>query len=218
MLVPALATAKLDDQLAQGLSALGLGDRPLLQEKLLAYVALLVKWNRAYNLTAVREPTDMVTRHLLDSLAILPFLQLPTVLDIGTGPGLPGIPLALFQPEGRFTLLDSNSKKTRFVNQAVMELGLSNVTVVQSRIEGYEPKEQFTTVVSRAFSTIQTMLEACQHVCAEGGRIIAMKGQYPTEELTGWPEGFRLVSVEPLLVPGLEAERHAVLIEYEGDR
>jgi len=216
--VPALATTKLEGQLARGLSALGLEADSRLQEKLLAYVALLAKWNRTYNLTAVRDPAEMVTRHLLDSLAILPFLQLPTVLDVGTGPGLPGIPLALFQPEGKFTLLDSNSKKTRFVNQSVMELGLSNVTVVQSRIEDYRPEERFTTAVSRAYSTIQAMLTDCRHVCAAGGRIIAMKGQYPREELTGWPEGFRLVSVEPLLVPGLEAERHVVLIECENGR
>jgi len=204
--------------LARGLSAMGLEADRDIQEKLLAYVALLVKWNRTYNLTAVRDPAEMITRHLLDSLTILPFLQLPRVLDVGTGPGLPGIPLALFRPAGKFILLDSNSKKTRFVNQAVMELGLPNVSVVQSRIEDYRPQERFNTVVSRAYSAIQTMLAGWRHVCAAGGRIIAMKGQYPRGELTGWPAGFRLLSVEPLQVPGLEAERHAVLIECENGR
>jgi 16S rRNA (guanine527-N7)-methyltransferase len=182
------------------------------RQRLLAYVRLLAKWNAAYNLTAVRDPQDMVTRHLLDSLAVLPYLAGPRVLDIGTGPGLPGIPLAVARPEYAFTLLDANAKKTRFVTQAVGELGLKNVEVVQARVESYRPAQNFDTLVSRAFASIADMLAASRHLCAPHGRILALKGVYPEEELAAVPAGFVVQEVAALQVPGLEAQRHVVIL------
>jgi 16S rRNA (guanine527-N7)-methyltransferase len=182
------------------------------RQRLLAFVRLLAKWNAAYNLTAVRDPEEMITRHLLDSLVLLPYLQGPRVLDIGTGPGLPGIPLAIARPDCAFTLLDANAKKTRFVTQAVGELGLKNVDVVQARVENYRPVEKFDTLVARAFSSIADMLKNAQHLCAPGGRFLAMKGVYPEGELAAIPADYAVQEVAALNVPGLEAERHLVII------
>ena len=173
---------------------------------------LLAKWNAAYNLTAVRDPEEMVTRHLLDSLVLLPYVQGPRVLDIGTGPGLPGIPLAVARPDCAFTLLDANAKKTRFVTQAVGELGLKNVEVVQTRVENYRPVEKFDTLVARAFSSIADMLKNAQHLCAPGGRFLALKGVYPEAELAAIPAGYAVSEVVALKVPGLEAARHLAII------
>jgi 16S rRNA (guanine527-N7)-methyltransferase len=198
-------------RLDQGLAALGLALPAPDRERLLAYVRLLAKWNSAYNLTAVRDPLEMVTRHLLDSLVIVPHLHGARVLDVGTGPGLPGIPLAVARPELAFTLLDANAKKTRFVVQAVGELALKNVEVVQSRVENYRPSRIFDTVVSRAFASIADMLAHARHLCAPGGRFLAMKGAYPEEELEALPAGYD-VEVVPLTVPGLDAARHVVIV------
>lgn len=195
--------------------ALGLELPTEVQEQLLRFIQLLTKWNKAYNLTAIRDPAEMVTKHLLDSLAILPFLQAGEIIDVGTGPGLPGIPLSLVRPNDHFTLLDSNSKKTRFVTQAVMELGIQNVTVVQSRAEAYKPAHPYDVVIARAFAGIKEMLQWVQHLCAPGTRVIAMKGQYPEGEMEGWPTGFTCESIEKITIPGLQAERHVVLIRYE---
>jgi 16S rRNA (guanine527-N7)-methyltransferase len=178
----------------------------------LAFVRLLAKWNAAYNLTAVRDPEEMITRHLLDSLVLLPYVQGPRVLDIGTGPGLPGIPLAVARPDCSFTLLDANAKKTRFVTQAVGELGLKNVEVVQARVENYRPVEKFDTLVARAFSSIADMLNNAQHLCAPGGRFLAMKGVYPEGELAAIPPDFAVSEVVALKVPGLDAARHLAII------
>ena len=182
------------------------------QDKLVAYVRLLEKWNRTYNLTAVREPEQMIPRHLLDSLAILPYVKGPRVLDIGTGAGLPGIPLALARPDMNFVLLDSNAKKTRFVTQACAELGLKNVEVVNQRVDKYRPKAPFDTIVSRAFSTITDMLVASRPVCGAAGQFLAMKGIYPQEELAAMPPGYTVSGVPALEVPGLAAARHVVII------
>lgn len=176
------------------------------------FVRLLAKWNAAYNLTAVRDPEEMVTRHLLDSLVLLPYLHGSRVLDIGTGPGLPGIPLAVARPDCAFTLLDANAKKTRFVTQAVGELGLKNVDVVQARVENYRPEQKFDTLVARAFSSIADMLTSAQHLCAPGGRFLAMKGVYPDEELAAIPADFAVSEVATLQVPGLDAARHLAII------
>lgn len=205
----------LESPLRDGLAALGLALPPATQASLLAYLRLLEKWNRAYNLTAVRDPRQMVVRHLLDSLAILPYVRGPRVLDIGTGPGLPGIPLALARPDWQLTLLDSNAKKTRFVTQAVAELGLKNVEVVTERLEKFRPAARFDTLVSRAYSAIADMLQAGGPLCAPGGRILAMKGVYPAEELAALPPGYRVETVEALKVPGLEAARHVVVLTPE---
>ena len=182
------------------------------RQRLLAFVRLLAKWNAAYNLTAVRDPEAMIARHLLDSLVLLPYLQGPRVLDIGTGPGLPGIPLAVARPDFSFTLLDANAKKTRFVTQAVGELGLKNVEVVQSRVENYRPEQKFDTLVARAFSSIADMLKNTRHLCAPDGRFLAMKGVYPDEELAALPADFAVHEVLALKVPGLDAARHLAII------
>lgn len=181
------------------------------RERLLAYLQLLAKWNSAYNLTAVRDPAEMVTRHLLDSLAIAPYLRGPRVLDIGTGPGLPGIPLAVLRSDLQFTLLDANAKKTRFVVQAVGELALKNVEVVQTRVENYRPAQKFDTLMSRAFASIADMLAGARHLCAPGGRFLAMKGVSPEEELQALPAGYD-IEVLALAVPGLDAARHVVIV------
>lgn len=198
-------------RLVHGLAALGLPLPAPERERLLTYVRLLARWNSAYNLTAVRDPLEMVTRHLLDSLVIVPHLHGARVLDVGTGPGLPGIPLAVARPELAFTLLDANAKKTRFVVQAVGELVLKNVEVVQSRVENYRPSQVFDTVVSRAFASIADMLAHARHLCAPGGRFLAMKGAYPEEELEALPAGYDY-QVVPLTVPGLDAARHVVIV------
>ena len=206
---------QLEQQLAQGLVALGLELPTDVHQQLLHFIRLLAKWNKAYNLTAIRDPTEMVTKHLLDSLAILPYVRGREIIDVGTGPGLPGIPLSLVCGNDHFTLLDSNSKKTRFVTQAVMELGIRNVTVVQSRAETYKPAHPYDVVIARAFAGIKELLQRVQHLCAPGTRVIAMKGQYPEDEMEGWPTGFTCESVEKIFIPGLQAERHIVLIRYE---
>ena len=180
-------------------------------QQLLAYVALLAKWNATYNLTAVRDPAEMVTRHLLDSLAIVPHVRGPRVLDVGTGPGLPGIPLAIALPALAFTLLDSNGKMLRFVTQAVGELALKNVEVVQIRAENYRPSVPFDTLVTRAFANIADMLAHTRHLLAPHGCILAMKGRLTDEERAAIPAEYMAETIR-LHVPGLEAERQLVIL------
>lgn len=182
------------------------------RQRLLAFVRLLAKWNAAYNLTAVREPEEMLTRHVLDSLAVLPYLHGQRVLDIGTGAGLPGIPLAVARPDCVFTLLDANAKKTRFVTQAVGELGLKNVEVVQARVENYRPAEKFDTLVARAFADTAEILESARHLCAPHGHFLVMKGVYPEAELAAIPAEYALREVVVLKVPGLDAARHLAIV------
>jgi 16S rRNA (guanine527-N7)-methyltransferase len=205
--------AVLSAALAEGVKQLGLTASLEVQARLLDYVRLLQKWNRVYNLTAVRDPAEMVTRHLLDSLAVLPHVQGPRILDVGSGAGLPGIPLALMAPDWQFTLLDSNSKKTRFVRQAVGELGLENAEAVHDRVESFQPAAGFDTVVSRAFATIADFVHQAGHCCAPGGVILAMKGQLPEAELAQVPEGYAVAGVYRLAVPGLQEDRHVVCLQ-----
>lgn len=179
--------------------------------KILIYLELLAKWNKAYNLTAIRSQDQMLTHHILDSLAIAPYIEGPRILDVGTGPGFPGLPLAMMMPEQHFILLDSNSKKTRFVNQAVLELRLENVEVITGRVENYEPKLNVNTVVSRAFTSLNEFVQKTARFCVKKGLLIAMKGRYPTEEISSLDPGTDLEVVE-LHVPDLKAERHLVLI------
>lgn len=178
--------------------------------RLSAYLALLERWNRAYNLTAVRDPEAMVVRHVLDSLSILPWLEGPCVLDVGSGAGLPGIPLAIVRPEFAFYLLDSNGKRTRFLIQATAELQLKNVSVVRGRVEDYQPKMLFNSVVSRAFATLTAMLANAGRLCAPEGRLLAMKGVFPDDELARLPAGYTVVDIYSLRVPRLDAERHLI--------
>lgn len=201
-----------EQQLHRGIAALGLAPGAAVEQRLLAYLALLGKWNQRYNLTAVRDPGAMVTRHLLDSLAIEPYLLGPRVLDVGTGAGLPGIPLVLVRPDLQFTLLDSQAKKIRFVRQAIAELAVTNVEAVQARVEDYRSAPPFNTVVARAFASIPDMLALAGSRCARGGRFLAMKGTHPRAELDPAPAGFRVEAVHRLSVPGLDAERHLVVL------
>lgn len=203
----------LSQQLQQGLAKLGLTVDDAVQSSLLDYVALLNKWNRAYNLTAVRKPELMITRHILDSLVVHPYLKPGLIIDVGTGAGLPGIPLALIRPDDEFFLLDSNSKKTRFLTQAVTELGLKNVTVVQSRAEEFKPDQLFNTIMSRAYSTLANMISGTRHLLADGGVFFAMKGVYPVAELDELPADMQLVESHQLHVPELDAERHLLVIQ-----
>jgi 16S rRNA (guanine527-N7)-methyltransferase len=212
---PPATDAELAPRLTEGLAALGLKLPPEVQARLLAYVRLLAKWNAAYNLTAVRDPRDMIVRHLLDSLAVAPFLQGPAVLDLGTGAGLPGIPLALARPQFRFVLLDASAKKTRFVTQAVSELGLANVEVVQARVERYPATARFDTILTRAVGRIADMLRASGRLLAPEGRFLAMKGSDPQAELAALPPGYIARAVVPLQVPGLKAARHVVIVESQ---
>jgi 16S rRNA (guanine527-N7)-methyltransferase len=200
-------------KLTQGLDQLGLSLCDDVQESLLAYIALLGRWNRVYNLTAVRDAVEVVTRHLLDSLAAVPFVKGPWVIDVGTGAGLPGIPLALAYPQWSFVLLDSNAKKTRFVTQASAELRLANVRVVNARVEAYRPGFAFDTVICRAFGSLAETIAMTRHLYGREGRLVAMKGELPSDELARVPADFRVRDVVVLQVPGLEAQRHIVCIE-----
>ena len=200
------------DKLADGLSALPLDLNGNVQHRLIDYVQLLVKWNRAYNLTAVRQPEQMVTRHLLDSLVIGPYLQGPHILDVGTGAGLPGIPLALAYPDLHFTLLDSNGKKIRFVTQAVAELGLANVDVIQSRIEAFQPTSRFDTITARAYASMEELISQTTRLLANEGQYLIMKGVYPVAEVEAMPPGYQVEAVHQLQVPNLNAERHLLVI------
>lgn len=200
--------------LERGIKAMGLSfDSPTI-DKLLAYHALLVKWNQAYNLTAVRDPQEMIGRHLLDSLSIYPFLQGKRILDVGSGGGMPGIPMAICYPERSFTLLDSNGKKTRFLTQCKISLGLNNLTVVQSRIEAFEA-EAFDGITSRAFATLKDMVDGSFHLLAENGLFQAMKGVYPEAEIAELDSRVTVVHCHPLTVPGEPGERHLVVMKKQ---
>ena len=198
------------DQLAQGLSTMGLALPAAVQAQLLDYVALLYKWNRTYSLTALREQEMAVSHHLLDSLAILPYVQGATLADLGTGPGLPGIVLAIAAPGRQILLVDSNGKKVRFLREAIRALKLDGVRAVQSRVEDVEG--QYDCITARAFASLADMLGWGGHLLAPGGTWLAMKGKAPDEELPGVPAGFALRGVHALTVPGLDAERHLVVL------
>ncbi|MBW8367053.1 MAG: 16S rRNA (guanine(527)-N(7))-methyltransferase RsmG [Arenimonas sp.] len=198
-------------ELEAGLVALGLPAQPL-AGRLLEYLALLDRWNGTYNLTAVRDPREMVARHLLDSLSMWPHVQAGKLADLGTGPGLPGIPLALAVPGLQVTLVESISKKTRFLREAVRQLGMDNVRVLDSRAEEVDEPGAFDQITARAMDTLAGILEVGGHLLSPGGRLLAMKGQVPEAELAALPPGWRLESVRKLAVPGLEGDRHLVTI------
>jgi 16S rRNA (guanine527-N7)-methyltransferase len=208
-------TEALLQKLRGGCDSLALELNPNQFALLCRYIIMLEKWNKAYNLTAVRDPLAMVVYHLLDSLSILPWVSGQRLLDVGTGAGLPGLPLAIACPQRQFALLDSNGKKTRFLQQVVADLGLNNVTVFQLRAQHLVDNTGFDMVLSRAFAGLEDMLEHTDHLLADKGRWLAMKGSYPVDELSNLPAGIELQAVEPVTVPELEAERHLVILRRQ---
>lgn len=203
-------SASPESRLRAGVEKLSLSLPDGAMDKLLAYLALLVKWNGAYNLTAIRDPEQMVVKHLLDSLSIVPHVQGRSLIDVGTGAGLPGLVLAIVKPELDVTLLDSNGKKVRFLRQVIADLTISNANAVQTRVEEFD--RQFDLVSSRAFATLADMANGSQQLLADNGEFLAMKGVYPTEEIAALPEGFSVWDVVSLTVPFLDEERHLVRI------
>lgn len=202
----------LADSLSSGITALGLALPAAAQKRLLDYLALLAKWNRTHNLTTVREPPAMVGYHVLDSLAVLPHLAGNSLVDVGSGGGLPGIPLAIARPSWRVALVESIQKKAAFLEQCRIELNLENVTVVQHRVEVWRPPARFAIVISRAFSDLAKFVRLSEHLLSAGGVLAAMKGVHPYAELAQLPAGFAATAVLPLRVPDVDGARHLVLI------
>ncbi len=200
--------------LTSGVSALGLPSEPL-ATRLLDYLALLLRWNGTYNLTAIRDPAEMVPKHLLDSLSIVPYVH-GSVADIGSGAGLPGIPLALALPDCCVTVVESNGKKARFLREAQRHLGLANMRVAESRAENLVAAEPFDCLVSRAFGSLAQFVRVGGYLLGENGRLLAMKGQSPGDEIAALPAGWRVAATHALDVPGLDAQRHLVVIERTG--
>lgn len=206
-------TAKLHQILARALTDLQLELTSQQCDMLVEYINLMAKWNKAYNLTSVRDPEQMMTKHVVDSLACAHLITQDHLIDVGTGPGLPGIPLAIAFPTKSFVLLDSLGKRVRFMLQVKHALGLQNITPVQSRVEDYHPAEPFDAVLSRAFASLKDMLHWCQHLVNSEGKFLALKGQLHTNELDEVSNHFHVDSVNPLNVPGLIGERHLVIID-----
>jgi 16S rRNA (guanine527-N7)-methyltransferase len=198
------------EALERGLAAMGLD--AALAPPLLTYLALLDRWNRTYNLTAIRDPMEMVTRHLLDSLAMQPYLEQGNLADLGTGPGLPGIPLAIARPQLQVTLVESNGKKARFMREAVRQLGLTNARVAESRAEALAEPGAYDNLTARAMDTLAGIIAVGGHLLRPGGRLLAMKGVHPHDEIAQLPAGWQVEQVLPLHVPGLTGERHLVVV------
>ena len=207
-------TNGLRKMLADGVQELGLNLTDAQIDKMIAYLLLLSKWNSVYNLTAIRDPKEMVKQHLLDSLSAAPvFADAKNVLDVGAGGGLPGMMLAIAYPETKVSMIDTVSKKTAFLSQAKTELGLSNVTVHTGRVEALQVIEKFDVITSRAFSELCNFINWSGHLLANGGQFIAMKGVAPTQEIERLPDGWHVTGVQALSVPGLQAERHLVFVK-----
>ena len=203
--------AAMSAQLSAGMAELHIAAPDAVSAALLDYLELLARWNATYNLTAVRDPLAMVTQHLLDSLAVAHLIRGDTLADVGSGAGLPGVPLAILAPQRQVTLIDANGKKTRFLREAVRALRLANVRIESIRVEA--ATGQYDTVTARAFAALPDMLRLAGHLLAPDGVLVALKGQLHRDELDGLPEGFAVAEVQPLRVPGLAAARHAVIIQ-----
>ena len=211
-----MVTPQHAEELSTGARALGIELTPVQHEQLLAYLALLIKWNKAYNLTAVRNPDEMVSRHLLDSLSVISFIEGGTEgerwLDVGSGGGMPGIPMAIMFPQMKVSLLDSNGKKTRFQTQVKLELKLDNLEVIHSRAETYQPDVPFNGIISRAFSSLEDFAGWTRHMGDTQTLWLAMKGLHPADELVALPTDFHLDSAQALTVPGCQGQRHLLIL------
>ncbi|EGM67877.1 16S rRNA (guanine(527)-N(7))-methyltransferase RsmG [Shewanella sp. HN-41] len=205
----------LSAQLEAYLAAINLPATTEQKKQLIDFVGMLNKWNKAYNLTSVRDPESMLIRHIMDSLVVSEHLQGERFIDVGTGPGLPGIPLAIMNPDKTFVLLDSLGKRIRFQKQVAFELGINNISSVESRVEAYQPEQKFDGVLSRAFASIQDMLTWCHHLPAENGLYYALKGQLNDEEMRQIPAGFIVKDIIELKVPKLDEQRHLLKIIKE---
>ncbi|MEE3634000.1 16S rRNA (guanine(527)-N(7))-methyltransferase RsmG [Pseudomonas defluvii] len=207
-----MVTPQHAEELSTGARELGVELSASQQEQLLAYLALLIKWNKAYNLTAVRNPDEMVSRHLLDSLSVMPFIHSERWLDVGSGGGMPGIPLAILHPEKQVTVLDSNGKKTRFLTQVKLELKLDNLQVIHNRVEAFQPERPFTGIISRAFSSMENFTNWTRHLGDTQTQWLAMKGLHPADELVALPADFKVDSEQALTVPGCQGQRHLLIL------
>ncbi|GLT13306.1 16S rRNA (guanine(527)-N(7))-methyltransferase RsmG [Vibrio algivorus] len=214
---PNLLNQALIEKLDSLLSQTDLKVSELQRDQLIGYVQMLDKWNKAYNLTSVRNPIDMLVKHIMDSIVVSPYLSGERFIDVGTGPGLPGIPLAIMNPDYQFTLLDSLGKRIRFIKQVLHELSIHNVEPVQSRVEEFQPEVGFDGVISRAFASMMDMVEWCHHLPkADGGVFLALKGQLPEDEIAQLPESLMVSQVHVLQVPELEGDRHLIILEKKG--
>ncbi|SDY57160.1 16S rRNA (guanine(527)-N(7))-methyltransferase RsmG [Pseudomonas sp. NFIX28] len=205
-------TSQHAEELSTGARQLGVNLTETQHELLLGYLALLIKWNKAYNLTAVRDPDEMVSRHLLDSLSVMSFIENGRWLDVGSGGGMPGIPLAILFPDSQVTCLDSNGKKTRFLTQVKLELKLDNLQVIHSRVEAFQPQQPFNGIISRAFSSMENFTNWTRHLGDRDTRWLAMKGVHPADELIALPADFHLDSEHALAVPGCQGQRHLLIL------
>ncbi len=209
-----MVTPQHAQELSTGARQLGVELSEAQHAQLLAYLALLIKWNKAYNLTAVRNPDEMVSRHLLDSLSVMPFIHSDSErwLDVGSGGGMPGIPLAILHPHKQVTVLDSNGKKTRFLTQVKLELKLDNLQVIHSRVEAFQPEQPFSGIVSRAFSSMENFTNWTRHLGDAQTQWLAMKGLHPADELVALPADFKVDSEQALTVPGCQGQRHLLIL------
>ncbi|EOD78133.1 rRNA small subunit methyltransferase, glucose inhibited division protein GidB [Grimontia indica] len=199
-------------RLAQLIEQAGMNIPAEQQAQLIGYVEMLHKWNKAYNLTSVRDPNEMIVKHIMDSIVVSQHLDGQSYIDVGTGPGLPGIPLAIINPEKSFTLLDSLGKRIRFIRQVLHEQKITNVTAVQSRVEDFQPEQGFDGVLSRAFASMSDMVNWCHHLPSPQGQFLALKGQVDQVEIDELPAGCSVTDIKPLTVPGLEGQRHLVIL------
>ncbi len=204
---------ELKSRLFEAATKIGITVTPEQNEQLIQYLELLIKWNKAYNLTAIRDPEEMFIKHIIDSLSIASFIHGKDILDVGTGPGLPGIPMAILYPGKNFSLLDSNGKKTRFLVQAKLSLTLSNVEIFNVRVEKLPSNKKFDQIMSRAFTALDNMVALCQHLLAQNGEFLAMKGLVPLDEITMVATEFKVVDIIPLTVPGCMDQRHLITIK-----